>query len=245
MWMCKRHGVRAGSLGRCKCVCWNRWVKLPIGEYQGMAQSLRIVQVNRMEQSRQLIFDSNPRLYEHAVVDICDHVSRRSADHFGLTDVIGQLHAFRHLLVRIGDNPVRKREIDCSGVIGLLQRCVDGRRGVCNSHQIFGRCVGHHFFSVVVKLRGRTITWHDYPKLVRFLESDLGLCGKSEGMTMTAWTLIKMQRVEFHCPRRGEPATCSFKNVECLWLERRRGFRCTTCLSRGGLCLLLGCRWFA
>src|SRR4051794_38572233 len=115
-------------------------------------------------------------------------------------------------------------------MVGLLQSCVDRGRGVGHSHQVLGGRIGHHLLAVIIELGGGPIGGHDYPKLVWPLKNNLGFCGESEWMTMTARALIKMHRVEFHCPRRGEPAACRFKNVECLWFKRRCGFRCRTCL---------------
>ncbi len=191
-----------------------------------------------MEQARQFVFGSNPRLYEHPVVDICDHVSRRSADHLRLADVIGERSS-------LPTSPCKDRRQSSRQTGNKLPRSDRPAltlrrwwRGVRDSHQIFSRRVGHHFFPVIIKFGGRTISRHDHPQLVRPLESDLGLGRECQGMTLTARTLVKMHRIEFHCPRRGEPAARSFKNVECLWLKRRRGFGRGACLGRGRFGLL-------
>src|SRR6266699_1038326 len=91
VWMSERHGVCAGGLRRGKCARWNYRVKLPVGEYQVVAQLLGIVEVNRMEQSRQFVFGPDPNLHEHPAVDICYHVRCRCANHLGLADVVGEL----------------------------------------------------------------------------------------------------------------------------------------------------------
>src|SRR5436190_1136749 len=86
MWMGERHGVRAGRLRRPKAIRWDGWVKLPIGEDQVVAQSLRVVEINRMKQPGQLIFGPDPDLHEHSLVDICQHIGCRCAYHAGLAD---------------------------------------------------------------------------------------------------------------------------------------------------------------
>src|SRR5947209_3418597 len=104
-------------------------------------------------------------------------------------------------------------------MVDLLQRCVDCGRCVSGGDQILGWRICHHLLSIVVELRGWAITRHDHAQLVGPLESNLGLCGESERMTLVAWTFIEMYRRKFHRVCRGEPAARSFKNVECLWLK--------------------------
>src|SRR5262249_32661071 len=149
----------------------------------------------------QFVLSPYPRLYEYAVVDICYHVRCRSAYHLGLPNVIGERHPLRHLLVRVGDDPVGKGEVDRGGVVGLLQRCINRGWGISNCYQVLGRCIGHHLLAVVIELRGGTISGHYHPQLVWSLESDLGLCRKSEGMTVAACALIEMYSVKFHRAR--------------------------------------------
>src|SRR5437870_362999 len=84
-----------------------------------------------------------------------------------------------------------------SGVIGLLQRCVESARRIGYCYQVLRRRIRHHFLAVKVELGSRSIGGHDHPQLVRPLESNLGLCSESERMTVPARALVKMYSIEF------------------------------------------------
>src|SRR5216117_2704996 len=130
-------------------------------------------------------------------------------------------------------------------MVGLLQGCVDRGRGVGHGDQVLRRRVGHHFLPVIIELGSRTIGGHDYPQLVWPLESNFGLRGESEWMTVAAWVLVEMHRREFHCAGSSQTAARGFQNVNGFWLERGRGLRRGTGFGRGRFGLLLSYRRFA
>src|SRR5262249_32340044 len=104
-------------------------------------------------------------------------------------------------------------------MVGLLQRCVDCGRRISGGDQILSWRICHHLLPVIVELRGWAISQYHHAQLVRPLESNLGLCGESEGMTLAARTFIEMYRRKFHRARGGEPAAGCFQNIECLLLK--------------------------
>src|SRR5437773_12165324 len=124
-------------------------------------------------------------------------------------------------------------------MVGLLQGCVDRGRGVGHGDQVLRRRVGHHFLPVIIELGSRTISGHDHSQLVRSLESNFGLGGESERMTVAAWALVEMHRREFHCAGSSQTAARGFQNVNGFWLERGRGLRHGTGFGRGRFGLLL------
>jgi hypothetical protein len=131
--------------------------ELPIGELQFVAEMFRIVEEDRVQQSRQFVLRSNPHLHEHTVVDVCHNVRRCSADHMGLTDVISELQPLCYVLIRISNHQVCEGKVDPRGVVSLLQRRVNGARCIGDGHQVFRRCIGHHYFAVIVEFGRGTI----------------------------------------------------------------------------------------
>src|SRR5271166_1554394 len=119
-----------------------------------------------MDQSRQLVFNPNPDLYEYSVVDVGDHVGRCVADHVRLADVIGELQTFSHVLVGIGNDQVVKWKVGPGQLISRLHGGVDGGRRIGNRNQVLCRGVGRHALAVVVELGGRTIPQRDNPQLI-------------------------------------------------------------------------------
>ena len=204
-----------------------------------MAQSLRVVEINRMKQPGQLIFGPDPDLHEHSLVDICQHIGCRCAYHAGLADVVGERQPFRHVLVRIGDNQVGKGKVDRRGVVGGLQGRVDRGWGLSNRDQVLGRRIGHHFLSVVVELGGRTICGRDHPQLVGPLESDFRFCRDGKGMAMAAWALVKVHRREFQRAGGSQAVARRLKDFNRLWLKRWTGLGCRAGFGRDRFGLLL------
>jgi len=68
------------------------------------------------------VFGADPHLHEHVIGGVGDHVGGGVADDMRLADVEGELQIAGDVPVRIGDDQIGEREVDCGGFVGCLQR---------------------------------------------------------------------------------------------------------------------------
>ena len=149
-------------------------IERPVRQIHVVAQHQRIVQVNRAQLARQFVVGADPDLREHVAVRERHHVGGGAADFLRLADVERHFHAFREVLVRIGNHQIGERKVDRRRIERSRERCVDGRRRNRGGDEILGRREGRHRLAVVIELGGRTVTGRDHAQLVGPLQRDVG-----------------------------------------------------------------------
>ena len=99
-------------MGRCEEIIGNGRVDFPIGENQVVPKMLGIVEVNRVEHSRQFVFRADPHLCKDSIACKSYDVSGNASNDCGLADTISVPQPRSHVAIRVRDDDVGKGKVD-------------------------------------------------------------------------------------------------------------------------------------